>query len=441
MSKLMGIAVLSAMLIALTLIGCSGDRGGDVLSLDLGVETTWQQVFDTFTSQEQSCIRDSIDSNTLDALLTESFVETEDSTTLTEEQGVQLFSCLNEETASDLFVASIVAGAEAEGTEVGEAEITCMQGLLQDVNIVGLMAAEDDSAEAEELFNLFLGVLACVEDGTASSQGTADDDHGDSIDDATSIETGVPISGVIGEEDTDFFRFTAVGGQYYRFDVDLGTLTNVALELLNSEGESVARNHGDIWETPPSHLIASTRSEGVYYTRVGGWASGTPSSGMGSYTLNVSRHEVAGDRTDTPDGDIPIAVGSTTEGAIDMEGDVDYFRLTVEEKGQYQIFVSIGTLDVLWVKRKENDSGLWTHSDIYAGSTDDGPDCGTPHTTCPDLEPGDHFFLIGSYGSTGTYSLNVERMDALTPAANRRVYEAFRDHAWTRPSEGSFHTR
>ena len=407
MSKLVAIAVVGVMLFTLMLAGCAGDRGGDVLSLDLGAETTWQQVFDTFTSQEQSCIRDSIDSNTLDALLIESFVETEDSTTLTEEEGVQFFSCLSKETAGDLFVASIVAGAEAEGTEVGEEAITCMLGLVQDVNMVGLMAAEDDSAEAEEFFNLFFGLVACVENATASSQETVEDNHGDTIDDATPVETGAPIAGTIGEDDKDVFRFNAVGGQFYRFDVELGTLTNVALELLNSQGDSLAQNYGSIGETPPSDLIASTRSEGVYYVRVGGWASGTPSSGQGSYTLNISRYEFAGDHTDAPDGAIPVAVGSTTEGAVDMEGDVDYFRLTVEKGGKYQIFVSIGTLDVLWISLRDSDRNYLMASDVYAGSTDDGPDCGTPHTACMDLDPGDYYVLIGSYGGTGTYALTV----------------------------------
>ena len=88
--------------------------------------TTWQQVFDTFTAQEQSCIRGSIDSNALDARLNDSLIE-EDSTTLTEEQSVQFFSCLNEETFGDQLIATLVAGREAEWTKVGERSIACKQ--------------------------------------------------------------------------------------------------------------------------------------------------------------------------------------------------------------------------------------------------------------------------------------------------------------------------
>ena len=135
--------------------------GGGVLGLDIDIETTWQQMFDTFATQEQNCIRDSIDSNTLDALLTESFME-DDSTTLTEEQRVQFLSCLNEETSGDLFIAILVA--EAEGTEVGETSIACMQELMEGVNIVALFAAEGSSPEAEEFVVLVLGLTACIED-------------------------------------------------------------------------------------------------------------------------------------------------------------------------------------------------------------------------------------------------------------------------------------
>ena len=271
----------------------------------------------------------------------------------------------------------------------------------------------------------------CVEDPSAATpamEPTAapsdPDDHGDNIDDATVAEVGVPTAGVIGDKgeddhDRDFFRFTAVGGQFYRFDIELGTLTNAAVKLLNSQGREIASNTGNFWDTPSSHLIASTSSAGVYYVRVSGFYSGARSSGLGSYTLNISRHDVPDDHSDTHDGAIPIAVGGTTEGAINMEGDVDYFRLTVEEKGQYQIFVSIGTLDVLRVQRKQNDSGLWTYSDIYAGWTDAGPDCGTAHTECIDLEPGDHYFLVGSYGGTGTYTLTVTAIEDESADNNR----------------------
>ena len=387
--------------------------GGGVLGLDMDIETTWQQVFDTFTTREQNCIRDSIDSNTLDALLTDSFMEGA-STALVEEQELQFFSCLNDETFGTLLIASLVAGGEAEGTKLGETAIACMQELLQGVNIVALFTAEDDSPEAEEFIVLFSGLFACAEDHSTPDVGgqldTSTDDHGDNIDDATVAEVDVPTAGVIGghvEHDRDLFRFTAVGGQFYRFDIELGTLTNVSLELLNSEGQSIASNTDNFWDLPPSHLIASTGSAGIYYVRVSGFHSGTRSSGLGSYILSISRHNVPDDHSDTPDGAIPIAVGVTTEGAIDVEGDVDYFRLTVEEREQYQIFASIGTLDVLWIKRKQSDTGLWTHSDIYAGWTDAGPDCGTAHTECIDLEPGDHYLLLGGYGGTGTYTLTV----------------------------------
>ena len=256
----------------------------------------------------------------------------------------------------------------------------------------------------------------CIDqDDVARLSVAGPDDHGNEIEDATIVQVGVPIAGVIGENDRDVFHFTADGRYFYQFDIELGTLTGATLTLLDSVGETLARTEPTP-DGPPLHLIGTTSEPGDYYVQVSGWFSGSPSSGLGSYTLTVSPSEFVDDHGDVPGSATLIPLGVAIAGSIDVSREVDYFRLTVEERGHYQIHVSIGSLDnddvPLNVQRKDIETGHWTSSDVYAGSTDDGPDCGTPHTTCIDLQPGDHLFRVGSYGDgTGTYTLTVTEIE------------------------------
>lgn len=372
-------------------------QGGGILDLDIGTETTWQPVFDTFTAREQSCIRDSIDSDTLDALLAESFLE-EDST-LTEEQVVQLFSCLDEETAGDLLIAAIVADAEAAGAKVGEASITCMQELLQDVDLAALFAAEDNSPEAEEFILLFFGLYACVEDPSMPDVGgqpdTSTDDHGNDGDSATAVAVGAAVGGAIDYQgDRDFFRFTAQAGQLYQIDVALGTLDDSDLDLLDSDGWDLAYND-DFGNSRASRIVWEATESGDYYVGVGGW-------GTGSYTLSVTILDIMDDHGNNTDGATAVAVGATTGGVIDYEGDRDYFRFTAQAGQLYQIDVALGTLE-------DSQVDLRDSNDWELAYNDDFGDFRASRIIWEAPESGDYYVLVSAdWGSsTGSYTLSV----------------------------------
>ena len=111
------------------------------------------------------------------------------------------------------------------------------------------------------------------------------DDYGDDIDDATTATVGVDVEGVIDYEgDSDYFRFTAEGGQLYQIDVSLGSLPDSYLVLLDSDGWRLESNddHGD---SPASRVFWEAPASGDYYLAVG--ASGWDAQ-VGSYTLTIA---------------------------------------------------------------------------------------------------------------------------------------------------------
>ena len=107
------------------------------------------------------------------------------------------------------------------------------------------------------------------------SHSTIGDDHGDDIDGATTTAVGAPVEGVVDYEgDSDYFRFTAEEGQLYQIDVSLGTLPDSSLELLDSDGWSLASN--DDTETPWRRVSSGKPRIGDYYLAVEAHRMGRP---------------------------------------------------------------------------------------------------------------------------------------------------------------------
>ncbi len=159
-----------------------------------------------------------------------------------------------------------------------------------------LAASEDLSlaglpwrAEATGRYYVVLGDGASQGDYTitvkGSSEGGSPDDHGNDFDSATFLSVGEAIGSVIEYDgDLDMFRFTAEGGQLYRIDVEIGTLVDSEVALLDSDGwlleysEAVGESNAEriVWEAPES---------GDYYVEV----SGASTFSTGSYIFSVVR--------------------------------------------------------------------------------------------------------------------------------------------------------
>ena len=191
------------------------------------------------------------------------------------------------------------------------------------------------------------------------SHSTIVDDHGNDIYDATEAAVAVDVEGVIDyEDDSDYFRFTAVEGRLYQIDVRLGTLDDSGLLLLGPDGLELTYND-DYGDSLASRIFWEAPESGDYYLEVWGYD-------VGSYTLTVSLPT-----DDIDDGTIvddhgddiydatvaPVAVD--VEGVINSQYDSDYFRFTAVEGRLYQIDVRLGTLD---------DSGLYAAGPRRAGT-------------------------------------------------------------------------
>ena len=225
------------------------------------------------------------------------------------------------------------------------------------------------------------------------------DDHGNDIDDATVAAVGADVNGVIDYEgDIDYFRFTAEEGQPYQIDVALGSLPDSLLALLNPDGWKLKYNddHGDSWA---SRVVWLAPASGDYYLVVesSGFAD------VGTYTLTVSHSTIVDDHGNVIDDATVAAVGADVEGAIDYEGDYDYFRFTAEEGQIYQIDVALGSLPDSLLALLNPDGWELTYNDSHGDSR-------TSRVVW--LAPGseDYYLVVKASGfvaNVGTYTLTV----------------------------------
>ncbi len=103
---------------------------------------------------------------------------------------------------------------------------------------------------------------------------TVADDHGNDMNTATPLETGVTAKGRIDHDgDLDYFVFEAVEGKNYRISTELGSLRDSTLELLTAGGLlAFSDDYGDRLASRIDWLAPET---GAYWLAVGGYGPGT----------------------------------------------------------------------------------------------------------------------------------------------------------------------
>lgn len=133
-------------------------------------------------------------------------------------------------------------------------------------------------------------------------------------------------------DDADWFTVEMVEGRTYRFNLDgldEGALTDPVLTLFNSEGTQVAQDD-DGGAGLNAYLTFASPTGGPYFAQVSSYDGGT-----GRYMLRVTD-------TDVP-GNIYTDEGLQSSGTdervsrIEMEGDLDYYRVDLEGGVRYQI--------------------------------------------------------------------------------------------------------
>ena len=184
-----------------------------------------------------------------------------------------------------------------------------------------------------KVFLLVGYVVLWVVASTTGAVGEGSDDHGDTIDSATSLALGSSVDGRIDpEDDKDVFRLD-LSSQSSDTDVWIyatGDLDSFG-ELLSSTGAVIVSNDNSFIEGRwRAFHIRWDLSPDVYYVRVGGGPSeNTDRRPTGDYTLHAQAV------TEYPGGTTEMAtllnLDSLTPGMIEEKSDEDFFRLDIAE--------------------------------------------------------------------------------------------------------------
>ena len=204
------------------------------------------------------------------------------------------------------------------------------------------------------------------------------------------------------EFDDDFFVFVAEEGVLYQIDVELGTLNDSRLTLLDSDGWELAYNddHGN---TTASRIVWTAPQSGEYYAAVGGFGTGT-------YTLTVTVSDIVDDHANGVEGATAIGVGETAAGNIDYQSDEDFFVFEAEEGVLYEMDVELGTLGDSWLELFDPDEWHLAGNDDHGNTT-----ASRIVWTAPGS--GEYYAAVGGFG-TGTYTLTATVSDIVDDHAN-----------------------
>ncbi len=431
-----------------------------VAELDVSIDsdTVWQEVFDTLTVSEQSCVRNAL-GDELESALGRPVV----SRATPEQWEVSLFSCLAPETARAVYLSILITEMQ-EDMELSEDEVSCMRksvaatdaavviaALAQDaddhpavaesfmeifrclpdlllpiiiaemglereelseeeasclwesfaaIDLAALIASPDDSAANVEFG---VGLLNCVPDlfSAGYEEDTAPvsditDDRADTVEEATAVAVGEAVQGALDyADDKDFFVFQAEEGVFYQIDVALGTLSDSLVGLFAADEQELAYND-DHGDSLASRIIWEATSSGEYYVAVEGY-------GTGSYTLTVAVSDITDDHADSVEEATTVTVGEAVQGALDHTNDIDVFVFQAEEGVFYQIDVALGTLS-------DSVVGLYDADELLLAYNDDHGDSLASRIIWEATSSGEYYAGVEGYG-TGSYTLTVTVSD------------------------------
>ena len=290
----------------------------------------------------------------------------------------------------------LIAGVSDSEEKLSEAAVRLPEDVLQQMIEVGCIDPED--------------LPSVIADGS--------DDHGDDIDDATTIRVGAGARGAVDYEgDVDYFRFQVEQGQSYQIDVALGSLDDSIVALFDADGLYLDSND-DFSGSNASRLSWQSSSSGELYVVVKAYGSG-----VGTYTLTVSHStsyvlEVTDDHGGSAADASAVTVGESIEGAVNYLGDEDVFLFQVEAGAIYEIEVAPGTL-------ADFDLGVYDEPDEWKGRSFSPVLSVETHRNVWRSEyTGDSYLVVGFPGfELGSYTVRVAR---ITLAGNTS-YDTDRD--------------
>ena len=255
-----------------------------------------------------------------------------------------------------------------------------------------------------------------------------DDDYSDNRETTGNITPGASVKGEIGSgSDIDWFRVELTKGKTYvielkgRDTVD-GTLGNPYLRGIYDSGGNYIDDTSNIYSTKEddnynrhwsynARVVFTPETTGTYYIAADSDGGDTWQK-RGTYTLSIADDDYADNRATASH----ITPGSSVEGKITADGDIDWIKVSLTAGQRYIIGLSgkdsgDGTLEDPYLRGIYDSSGnlIDGTSDDNSGWYRDADVEFVPETT------GEYYIAVGSHGDsgdlwsfTGTYALSVD---------------------------------
>lgn len=208
--------------------------------------------------------------------------------------------------------------------------------------------------------------------------------------------------------DVDWYRMRAEQGRRYSFTLDAiptedGAAVDPTLTILDSQGNQLAFND-DSNDSLNSALAWIPSSSGDVFVAVGSFLD----QGAGAYRLSANSVEIPPDDAGNDAGtSARVTPGRAQNGALEDEGDADWYRLSVRQGQQYHITLrsaegASGALTDPLLSLFDGDGNIVNQND------DDGESLNSALTYIPQAS-GDVFVVASAYSDafTGGYALNV----------------------------------
>ena len=204
-----------------------------------------------------------------------------------------------------------------------------------DAEIMVALMREEETPEDERLMSALWDCVLVLDE-----HGGIQDDHADTIYDATVVEVGDTVTAAVDYRyDMDHFGFVAEEGTVYQIAVGPGTLEEASLvlygpypdydELHTASSNENGRTASIYWQSPYTDMIfAAVYSE----------------SGSGDYAFSVHVADLGDDHSDIRGKGTAFSVGQEAGGELEFHGDADVFRLDAQEGMVYEITLELGTL-------------------------------------------------------------------------------------------------
>jgi len=206
------------------------------------------------------------------------------------------------------------------------------------------------------------------------------------------ITVGGSSTGIVNSAgDRDWFRIALTAGVTYRFNLNGNTLADPTLALRNAKGKQLAFN--DDFNGRNSQITFTAITDGRYYLDAGAYSIGT-----GSYTLLAANITPVDDFTADASTTGSIAVGGSSTGIVNSEGDRDWFRIALTAGQTYRFNLNGNTLaDPTLALRNASGTQLAFNDDFNDRNS---------QITFAATTTGTYYLDAGAYGTgTGSYTL------------------------------------